>query len=381
MGFDADHEGAADRRGGTTNTNDAGSATERGIPAGHAFEGSGARRLERVEHGTDEVPIEVAMDEHDTGTNTGGADATRGSEGGRPEKDELVDQVRQLGRRVTPEELERRGVRKLRQFTISDLNELVARTVDRVLSERGDGDGDAARNTVLERTHAALAERAANDPQFRIELLERRLNKLADALDRSENALAEVLDDVEAGLPTARRYVDSLPDNHPLRRRGTGTRRRRRLAGRTRTRRLEPTDEEARRVEERRGMLRALAEVNRLDEERREEEEAEVAKERATESEPAIDESAPIIQPDPVIQPDPATDSEPRTERRPERDPRADLRELARRPHDDDGSKDSTDGATDASTFDEVRPEDLRLRMDLARPHRGFGWRSGLRRL
>lgn len=366
MGFEADQQGAADGRGATTNDFTAG-----------AFEGSAARSYEvaepelgRADRTERHVHTEMAMDENDDDPSAPNASASQS------EPANFVDEVRQLGRRVTPEELERRGVRKLRQFTIGDLNELVARTVDRVLAERAD-DGAAARNTVLERTHVALAERAANDPAFRIELLERRLSKLADALDRSENALADVLDDVDTGLPTARRYVDSLPDNHPLRRREGGRRGSRPLAGRTRSRRLDPTDAEADRVEERRGMLRALADVNRPDGRPHEE-----GRRRLWADGSAADERA--ASPDAAAARPQATrpnTSEPT--RGSKRDPRADLRDLARRPHDDEhdhGRDDAPSGAASGpSSFDEVRPEDLRLRMDAARPHKGFGWRAGMR--
>jgi|GEM_PF-4209890 len=287
---------------------------------------------------------------------------------------ELADEVRQLGRRVTPEELERKGVRKLRQFTLSDLNDLVARTVDRVLCERSGDEADGARNSVVERTHAALAERAANDPAVRIELLERRLSKLADALDRSEHALAEVLDDVEAGLPVARRYDDALPDNHPLRRRGGSFRPRRALAGRTRSRRPAPTAEEELRVAERRSMLRALAEVNKLDQAREEAEERD-AREAGDGSEPVVDARPPrdseasrraLEQLFPKS-PTPAQDER-------GRDPRADLRDACAddAPNADAGS---------AERFADLRPDQLRLKMEVARPHKGFGWRAGRRPL
>lgn len=331
--------------------------------AATAFEGSAARRIDQDQ--TIETEIEMAQPDDER-------------------RDGLADEVRQLGRRVTPEELERRGVKKLRQFTISDLNDLVARTVDRVLDERDGNDADTSRNTVVERTHAALAERAASDPSVRIELLERRLSKLADALDRSEHALAEVLDDVEAGLPVARRYVDALPDNHPLRRRGGSFKPRRALAGRTRSRRPAPTPEEEERVAERRSMLRALAEVNRMDEARQRVEEKELAQEAASEPQPAPRPApAPRTQPEPSARPQRDTEASrrelealyPRTETAP--DPRADLNDLVADARD---ASEHTDAA-DATSFADLKPDQLRLRTEDARPHRGFGWQAGRRPL
>lgn len=352
-----------------TNTNGrANEGDERDQVGGHgaAFDGSAALRID------DDRPIEteVHMKERDE----------RG-------KEELADEVRQLGRRVTPEELERKGVRKLRQFSLADLNDLVARTVDRVLADRSGDEADTSRNTVVERTHAALAERAANDPEVRIELLERRLNKLADALDRSEHALAEVLDDVEAGLPIARRYVDALPDNHPLRRRGGSLRPRRALAGRTRSRRPAPTPEEEERVAERRSMLRALAEVNRMDaaheeaelrEEQREASEApsrstdEAAHEAAPESESRRDPEAVRRELEALFPKNVSADESERI------DPRANpLDEVRDARRDENAARSSAP----VSRFDEVEPENLRLKMEIARPHKGFGWRAGRRPL
>ncbi|QDU85598.1 hypothetical protein Pla163_27300 [Planctomycetes bacterium Pla163] len=267
------------------------------------------------ETGSEEGTTHMQHDEHDLGPDS------------LAETNSLAKEVRQLGERTTTEELGRRGVRMLRRFTLTELNELVARSVDRVLGDRTSG--EESRNAVLEQTHAALAARATDDPHARIELLERRLAKLADALDRSENALAEALEDIDSGAPLARRYVDGLPDDHPLRRRSEAALERSQYT-RSRSRRPTATVEELERIEQRRGMLSALAAANALPDE------------------PAAETRA--------------------------------VEQQAETPRSEPASRTTGEAPPRPSAFGDMKADDLRLKMEDARPHLGYGWRSRGRR-
>jgi hypothetical protein len=195
-----------------------------------------------------------------TDTNHGAAGWSIGTDGA-----ELAASLNELGAATTPQVLEARGVKRLREFTPADLQQLVTQAVDRALERRSHDDARRdERNALVEDTTQDVESHTDLDPHARIALLERRLRKLAEALDRSERALADVLDDVDTGLPAARGYVNALPDDHPLRQRTAET-----FAllvnGRGRALRAEPTEAETRRARERRQLLAALAEVNQID--------------------------------------------------------------------------------------------------------------------
>ncbi|MEZ5979217.1 MAG: hypothetical protein R3F34_13470 [Planctomycetota bacterium] len=170
-------------------------------------------------------------------------------------------ELRAIGEVTTPERLERDGFRRVRRVTYDEVSKLVERTVDRVIAERGTNQGE--RNLLVEDTRALLEQVAAGDTDAKVTVLERRVRKLADALDRSEQALADVLDDVDTGLPSARRYVATLLDEHPCA--GAWGEAGTLIASRVRPQKLDVDDAERERIDARRSLLRTLAEVNGLE--------------------------------------------------------------------------------------------------------------------
>lgn len=171
----------------------------------------------------------------------------------------LAHELCAVGAATTPQALAARGVKRIVEFKSADIRRIVAAAVDR--ASAAEGRTFEARNALVEESMQDLEAKSDIDPFARIELLERRLAKSTQALDRAECALAEVLDDTEIGLAAAREYIAALPDDHPLRRVEAFEL----LAnGRGRVLRAEPTEAEKRRAHERRQLLATLAEVNRL---------------------------------------------------------------------------------------------------------------------
>jgi len=171
----------------------------------------------------------------------------------------LAQELCAAGAATTPQALAARGVKRIVEFKSADIRRIVAAAVDR--ASAADGRTFEARNALVEESMQELEAKSDIDPFARIELLERRLAKSTQALDRAECALAEVLDDTEMGLVAAREYIAALPDDHPLRRVDAFEL----LAnGRGRGLRAEPTEAEKRRAHERRQLLATLAEVNKL---------------------------------------------------------------------------------------------------------------------
>lgn len=188
-------------------------------------------------------------------------DQIQGDDGARFDIDSqaLAHELCAAGAATTPEALAARGVKRIVEFKSADIRRIVAAAVDR--ASAADGRTFEARNALVEESMQDLEAKSDIDPFARIELLERRLAKSSQALDRAERALADVLDDVETGLVAARDYIAALPDDHPMRRVDAFEL----LAnGRGRGLRAEPTEAEKQRAHERRRLLAALAEVNKL---------------------------------------------------------------------------------------------------------------------
>jgi hypothetical protein len=185
----------------------------------------------------------------------------QGDEGKRFDIDSraLAHELCAAGAATTPQALAARGVKRIVEFKSADIRRIVAAAVDR--ASAANGRAFESRNALVEESMQDLEAQSDLDPFARIELLERRLAKSTQALDRAERALFDVLDDAEIGLAAVREYVAALPDDHPLRRVDAFEL----LAnGRGRGLRAEPTEAEKQRAHDRRRLLAALAEVNKL---------------------------------------------------------------------------------------------------------------------
>lgn len=164
--------------------------------------------------------------------------------------DPLYDLLKESGKVATPEELARRGVRRVRSLGAQDLERLVRQAVNRTLVDSTVGVAPAEIDELVERAHgelrrllaarreldetraqirgvpqslreelAALREEqgeSGSDVQnHRIDLLERRLAKVIRALEETEVALEETARRIDRGIASAYRETQGLSADDP----------------------------------------------------------------------------------------------------------------------------------------------------------------------
>ena len=167
-------------------------------------------------------------------------------------KEAIGDALRSFAHSTTPEELAKKGVRRVRSVSMSQFTNMIHVAIERALEERGAQLEPELQNTVIrgarEQLHRMLAARedletrrarvadlraeldeaadsaaavrsgeSQGDESERVAVLERRIAKLAAALEETEASLEAALSSFDNGLRSGVRRSDGVEEDDPKR--------------------------------------------------------------------------------------------------------------------------------------------------------------------